>query len=127
MSTASVVTAGAIVGALDGVASSEDIEAGRSWKSTGVTLGTSPVVGWGWAPAVQVGAVIAGIAGVATNRDWGRGALCTGVGLFVRAGAIQLAQHRQKTPANAQGYKAQLVSRSSYRGFGANDKLSAVG
>jgi len=60
-----------------------------------------PLLEWGWAPAVQVGAIAGGEAAEQAGFEWGRGLFGAGVGMVARAFAFKLAQ-RGATPA--QGY-----------------------
>lgn len=84
----------AALGGLDGVASSRDASMGRSWNSPGVAAGFAPVIGWGWAPVVQLGSLAIGGAAAATGRSWGTAAMCAGAATFTRAAAFRLMQNR---------------------------------
>lgn len=103
MGTVKNVGTGLAVAALDGAAASRDHTAGRSWQTPGVTLGGTPIVSWGWAPAVQIGAIGLGAGLLATGHESGRGPLLMGSGLMVRALTLTLAQHNHATPAKVQG------------------------
>ena len=103
MGTLATVGSATGIGALDGLAASRDTDAGRSWTTPGIGATGPLVLGWGFAPAVQVGSAILGGAMLATGHESGRGPLCMGVGLMARAAALTLAQRRQTTPAKVQG------------------------
>ncbi len=92
---------GAAIGALDGYAASADAKAGRQWASPGISYIGAPVLAWGWAPAVQVGAVVTGIALEAAGQN-GSTPLVGGAILMARAGALTVA--RRNKPVSVQGY-----------------------
>jgi hypothetical protein len=99
------------VGALDGLAASRDVDAGRHWGSPGIGLGGGVVLDWGWATGVESASVVLGTAGVLTGRRWGEPTLVSGVALFSRAAAFHLAQRRRGTAAvPTQGYVARSGS-----------------
>jgi len=91
-------------GALDGFAASKDHNAGRHWDTTGMDVTGTPVIEWGFAPAVQVGSVALGLGAQLTGRSWGRGLFDAGVGMLARAFTFKLAQRGQPSPAPTQGY-----------------------
>jgi hypothetical protein len=91
------------VAAGDGVASSADVNAGRSWHSGSVSYVGAPNIDWGWAPAVQVVTLGTGIVSSAMGIPGGRALYCTGLALMSRAAAFYLAQRGQASPAAAQG------------------------
>ena len=98
----------AALGGLDGLASSRDQNKGRSWNSPGIAAGLAPVIGWGWAPVVQLGSLAVGGAAAATGRSWGTAAMCAGAATFTRAATFRLMQNR---PGAAQGPVQGMVAR----------------
>ena len=102
----SAVALSGIVGALDGMAASRDLTQGRTWDTTGIGANGTPVIAYGWAPAVQIGSAVVGAAAVSTGSDWGRAPLFVGVGFIARAIALKVAQSRQAVPTAVQGYVA---------------------
>ena len=109
----------AAIGGLDGLAASRDASMGRSWNSPGLATTMAPVVGWGWAPVVQIGSLGVGAAAATMGQDWGIAAMCAGAAAFTRAAAFRLAQGRSSTPIPAQGMVARPATmRPAYPGGG---------
>lgn len=104
------LSAAGVAGVLDGFAASVDTKAGRHWDTTGMSLTGGPIVEYGWAPAVQAGAIVVGLAaGMVGGRggameDIGRGLTVAGTSMIARALAFKFAQRNAASPMPTQGY-----------------------
>lgn len=94
-----------VLGAIDGLAASADIDAEREYTTTGVSLGFSPILAWGWASGVQTAMIALGAGAMLSNHpEVGEVPFVTGAALVARALTFKLAQRGQAVPAATQGF-----------------------